>query len=207
MRAAYCSDKPSMDETTRDNFSEGNASSFPSSAGSCSKADGRVMRLVGRETSRPISRLALIACLLAISWSVRNTDAFRTSHKTFNPPRLLPSTTQSSFMSVTDDEDVGEGKSQDDDRALFGEDLDTGGVIMEDLSWRVERMRLEEQNTNRFLKSRPIFLPYDECRRWVQAFGRWDTEEDWKQWISMGEKRNSYIPSKPDEYYSQLGQW
>ena len=23
----------------------------------------------------------------------------------------------------------------------------------------------------------------------------------------MGEKRNSYIPSRPDEYYGRLGQW
>jgi hypothetical protein len=23
----------------------------------------------------------------------------------------------------------------------------------------------------------------------------------------MGEKRNSYIPARPDEYYSNLGQW
>ena len=76
----------------------------------------------------------------------------------------------------------------------FGEDFDTGSVILEDLNWRVEKLRLEEQNTQRFLKSRPRFLPYYECRRWVQAFGRWKTEEDWKEWISLGEKRNSYIP-------------
>ena len=23
----------------------------------------------------------------------------------------------------------------------------------------------------------------------------------------MGEKRNAYIPSRPDEYYGRLGQW
>jgi hypothetical protein len=26
-------------------------------------------------------------------------------------------------------------------------------------------------------------------------------------WIAMGEKRNSYIPSRPEEYYGRLGQW
>jgi hypothetical protein len=77
----------------------------------------------------------------------------------------------------------------------FGEDLDTGGIILDDLNWRVEKLRLEEQNTQRFLKSLPRFLPYDECRRWVQAFGRrWETEDDWREWIAMGEKRNAYIP-------------
>ena len=83
----------------------------------------------------------------------------------------------------------------------FGEDLDTGSVLLEDLNWRVEKLRLEEQNTQRFLKSRPRFLPYYECRRWVQAFGRWKTEEDWKEWISLGEKRNSYIPVSFDMKY------
>eukprot|EP00977_Amphora_coffeiformis_P009730 scaffold2243_cov165-Amphora_coffeaeformis.AAC.10 len=111
---------------------------------------------------------------------------------------------QPCFMSV-DEEDCGkEGRTEDD---MFGEDLDTGAVMIEELSWRVEKMRLEEQNKQRFLKARPRFLPYEECRKWVQAFGRWETEEDWRQWISMGEKRNSYIPSKPDEYYGRLGQW
>jgi len=28
-----------------------------------------------------------------------------------------------------------------------------------------------------------------------------------KNWIAEGEKRNSYIPSRPDEYYSHTGDW
>jgi hypothetical protein len=76
-----------------------------------------------------------------------------------------------------------------------------------DLSWRVEKLRLEEANTRRFLKSKPRFLPYDECRKWVQAWNRWDSEAEWVSWIAEGEKRNSYIPSRPDEYYSKLGKW
>lgn len=76
----------------------------------------------------------------------------------------------------------------------IGDELDTSGVILEDLSWRVEKLRLEEQNTRRFLKSKPRFLPYDECRRWVQAWSRWSSAKDWEDWIAMGEKRNPYIP-------------
>lgn len=75
---------------------------------------------------------------------------------------------------------------------IVGEDA--GGVLVEDLLWRVERLRLEEQNTKRFLKAGPRFLPYDECRKWVQAWNRWDCEDDWRNWIAMGEKRNPYIP-------------
>lgn len=91
----------------------------------------------------------------------------------------------------------------------FGEnEVGSGGVKIDDLNWRVNKMRLEEANKKRFLKARPRFLPYVECAKWVQAFGgRWLSEEDWVDWIAMGEKRNSYIPSRPDEYYGRLGQW
>ena len=86
-------------------------------------------------------------------------------------------------------------------------DLDTPSVMLDDLNWRVEKLRLEEQNIQRFLKSGPRHLPYEECRKWVQAWNRWDTEDDWREWINMGEKRNTYIPASPDEYYGRLGQW
>jgi hypothetical protein len=94
------------------------------------------------------------------------------------------------LLSMTD----GSSSSGDDVVDDFGEDLDTAGIVLEDLSWRVEKLRLEEQNTKRFLKARPVFLPYEECCKWVQAFGRWKTEDDWRDWIAMGEKRNAYIP-------------
>jgi hypothetical protein len=86
-------------------------------------------------------------------------------------------------------------------------DLDRPGKVIQDLSWRVAKLRLEEQNRRRFLKARPRYLPYDECRKWVQAWNRWENEQDWVEWINQGEKRNSYIPARPDEYYGRLGQW
>lgn len=86
-------------------------------------------------------------------------------------------------------------------------DLDAPSEAIDDLSWRVARLRLEEENTRRFLKAGPRFLPYEECRKWVAAWNRWDTEADWKNWIREGEKRNAYIPARPDEYYGKLGKW
>lgn len=80
-------------------------------------------------------------------------------------------------------------------------------IMLEDLNWRVNKMRLEEENKRRFLKSGPRHLPYEECRKWVIAFNRWDNEQEWRQWIEDGEKRNSYIPSYPDEYYGKRGEW
>jgi hypothetical protein len=93
-----------------------------------------------------------------------------------------------------DDNEEEEEMMEDYDNVELGEVLDTVGIVLDDLSWRVEKVRLEEQNIQRFLKARPRFLPYNECRKWVQAFNRWNTEEDWNEWISMGEKRNAYIP-------------
>lgn len=94
----------------------------------------------------------------------------------------------------------------------FAQDLgdygdDASSFVLSDLGWRVEKLRLEEANTKRFLKAKPRHLPYDECRKWVQAMNRWDNEEEWKSWIDMGEKRNAYIPARPDEYYGRLGKW
>lgn len=95
---------------------------------------------------------------------------------------------------VDDDEIVSLTGTEMDENTVLGEMYDTGGVLLNDLSWRVEKLRLEEQNIQRFLKARPRFLPYNECRKWVQAFNRWQTEDDWNEWIAMGEKRNAYIP-------------
>ena len=54
------------------------------------------------------------------------------------------------------------------------------GEFIEDLDWRIQRLRLEEANKKRFLKSGPRFLPYDDVKKWVQAWGeRWTTEQEW----------------------------
>mmetsp|Transcript_17315 Transcript_17315/g.36169 ORF Transcript_17315/g.36169 Transcript_17315/m.36169 type:complete len:297 (-) Transcript_17315:174-1064(-) len=82
------------------------------------------------------------------------------------------------------------------------------GVVLEDLNWRIEKLRLEEANKRRFLKAGPRFLPYTECQKWVQAWGnRWTSAEEWNDWIASGEKRNSYIPSRPEEYFTRIGGW
>mmetsp|Transcript_13480 Transcript_13480/g.19720 ORF Transcript_13480/g.19720 Transcript_13480/m.19720 type:complete len:294 (+) Transcript_13480:80-961(+) len=101
-----------------------------------------------------------------------------------------------------DDNDINEEEIGDDNKN------DKSPINFSDLSWRVEKLRLEEANTKRFLKSQPRKLPYEECRKWVQAWGnRWENQKDWENWIAMGEKRNAYIPAKPDEFYGRLGKW
>ncbi|CAJ1967184.1 unnamed protein product [Cylindrotheca closterium] len=94
--------------------------------------------------------------------------------------------------------------SNDEEMSCFGD----SSVMIPDLDWRVQKLRLEEENKKRFLRAGPRFLPYEEAMKWVQAWGkRWESQEDWQDWIMMGEKRNSYIPSRPDEYYTRTGDW
>ena len=86
-------------------------------------------------------------------------------------------------MSAMEDEnDLEEVEHEASD---FGEeDLQKAGVMIEDLNWRVEKLRLEEANKRRFLKAKPVFLPYKDCSRWVQAWGqRWMTAKDW--WVDF----------------------
>lgn len=111
---------------------------------------------------------------------------------------------KSSTLRMVEDDD---SDYDSDGESYEGGDLDTPSIVLEDLSWRVDKLRLEEANKKRFLKSRPIFLPYEECRKWVAAWGRWSSEGEWNDWIDMGEKRNSYVPSCPDEYYGRRGEW
>jgi hypothetical protein len=51
------------------------------------------------------------------------------------------------------------------------------------------------------------YLPFDECCKWVQANGMWESQDDWEEWVAMGEGLSPYIPTRPDEYYSRLGVW
>lgn len=137
------------------------------------------------------------------------------SFTTENNPRIQPlepviskdelsssSTSLNATVSFQCDEDEGSGGTN------IGDEDDNKGVLLQDLTWRVQRLRLEEAHVQRFLKSGPKFLPYEQCRLWVQAWGnRWTSQQEWNQWIELGEKRNSYIPARPEEYYTKLGKW
>jgi hypothetical protein len=123
----------------------------------------------------------------------------------WTPDPLAPfrSATNLTMMTVNNDfiDIDGIGNDENNERLL-------NSALMDDLSWRVQKLRLEEENTKRFLRSGPRFLPYEDCRKWVQAWGsRWTSEKEWKSWIANGEKRNAYIPSRPEEYYRKLGKW
>ena len=89
-----------------------------------------------------------------------------------------------------------------------GAESNTGDRDYEFLQFRINRMRLDSAYMHRLLTARPRKLPYEECAKWVQAWGgRWGSEEEWNAWINMGEKRNAYIPAQPDVYYGRIGKW
>lgn len=68
-------------------------------------------------------------------------------------------------------------------------------------SWRISRARLDEQYCAEIRRRKPRYLPFARARVWARA--QWQsTEEEWKEWIANGEKKNAYVPrSEPDVVY------
>ena len=77
----------------------------------------------------------------------------------------------------------------------------------ETLQIHIVRMRLEEGNKRRFLKSRPAKFSYEQSKRWVQDQNMWHSKEDWYEWVELGENLSPYIPSDPEVYYKVSGSW
>ena len=77
----------------------------------------------------------------------------------------------------------------------------------ESLYIRIARLRLEEENRKRFLRSRPAKLPYQKCKEWVQSQNLWHSKEEWYAWVDQGENLSAYIPSDPEDYYTFSGTW
>ena len=54
-------------------------------------------------------------------------------------------------------------------------------TTIDELEYRVHKLKLEQANIERFKKAGPRFLPYMECKNWVQAWGRrWESKEEWE---------------------------
>mmetsp|Transcript_8077 Transcript_8077/g.10581 ORF Transcript_8077/g.10581 Transcript_8077/m.10581 type:complete len:177 (-) Transcript_8077:1330-1860(-) len=79
--------------------------------------------------------------------------------------------------------------------------------FFDDFTWRAEKIRLEEENTKQFLKRRPIKLPYEDARRWVQANLGPDTKEEFMDLVANGNLRTPYIPKSPEDYYTKTKEW
>lgn len=62
--------------------------------------------------------------------------------------------------------------------------------IAEDLAIQVMRKKLHDKWFQGRLKAKSIHLPFKEAVKWARAMGRWDSEEEWWEWIEMGEGKN-----------------
>lgn len=70
--------------------------------------------------------------------------------------------------------------------------------------WRIERARLQEGYRRELLRRPRRYLSFNEARKWARAM--WFTEaEDWLGMLDRGEKRNPYLPRRPDLYYRDKG--
>ena len=107
--------------------------------------------------------MAWLGCLTRMDWVV----ALSSTRATPTRATSFPSSALFSSSSAVQFDDFGEGE------------VGLDGVVIDDLNWRIDKLRLEEENKRRFLKAKPRFLPYEECCKWVQAFGRWNSQEEW----------------------------
>jgi hypothetical protein len=106
---------------------------------------------------------------------------------------------------ITSDDDSGDGGGGDDATAT---DVDYHVCDdRDDLSWRVARVRLEEANTRRFLKAKPIKLPYDVSRLWIQRNYGVRTKREFMDLVDNGGIRTPYISKDPEAYYGMRGEW
>ncbi|KAL7544637.1 hypothetical protein ACHAWF_008016, partial [Thalassiosira exigua] len=94
-------------------------------------------------------------------------------------------------------EDSSDASSEDDDGAF-----DSSG-----LSWRLAKVRLEEANTRRFLRRKPLKLSYDDSRRWIQRNWAPSSRQEFEDLVANGNLRTPYISKRPEEYYGARGEW
>lgn len=81
-------------------------------------------------------------------------------------------------------------------------------IIIEELSWRVAKVRLEEANTKRFLNRKPLKMSYLQSRQFIQRnWGPIRTRKEFEDLVSNGDLKTPYISKRPEEYYGRRGEW
>ena len=81
------------------------------------------------------------------------------------------------------------------------QDMDSLGT-----DWRVERARLVEQHRRGVMRRKPRFANFAQSSAIVQAEGL-STKQEWEEWLELGEGRSPYVPSDPESFYTQRGEW
>ena len=104
---------------------------------------------------------------------------------------------------------MGESNNSADENQQDSESNDAKeNVVLEDLSWRVAKARLEEEVSKRsFLKRKPVKLSYEQSQKWIQRNWAIKTKEEFYDLVANGNLRSPYISKNPEEYYSDRGEW
>ena len=133
-------------------------------------------RILQKSANRPVRFLKLVVVLLAAGIVQGfNAPTFLNSVRP-RPSRRIAMTKSDEVES--EENPFFEDEDEEESEVSSGFD-DNTGVVLDDLNWRVAKLKLEEANTRRFLKAKPRYLPYDECRKWVMAWSRWKSEKEW----------------------------
>lgn len=77
----------------------------------------------------------------------------------------------------------------------------------DDISWRIAKLQLEEANTRRFLKAKPIKLDYTTSSTWICKNYDISTKKEFMDLVANGQLRTPYISKDPETYYGVRGQW
>lgn len=105
---------------------------------------------------------------------------------------------------------VSGGNSDSSDSNSDSNSNSNSDSIMDELAWRTNKIRLEEQNDRRFqkaLRSKPWKLPYEVAKLWVQKNLGAETKEEFEDLVLNGNLRTPYIPKDPKRYYTDKGTW
>ncbi len=62
--------------------------------------------------------------------------------------------------------------------------------MLEEISILVMRKRLHDRWLQGRLRAKTVHLPFEEAVKWTRAIGRWESEDEWWEWIEMGEGKN-----------------
>lgn len=112
------------------------------------------------------------------------------------------------FMgSEHDDGTSNNEKDASDNNDKDGKNNKEENVVIKDLSWRVAKLQLEEANTRRFLKRKPIKLSYTQSQQWIQRNWAPKTKQEFEDLVANGNLRTPYISKRPEEYYGERGEW
>ena len=80
-------------------------------------------------------------------------------------------------------------------------------VVIDELSWRVAKVRLEEAAKPKYLKSKPLKLSYEVSQKWIQRNWAPKTKQEFEDLVANGNLRTPYISKRPEEYYGERGEW